>query len=629
MSKVLVPTAFIIIAVLGSYFLYSLWKYGFGGTRLLRVALDRNRNYWRELAGENLPLGVLVVDENGRIIWNNSYLSRLVGKNILLGMDLARLFPGFSVREQSSKEQSEVYHWSKKVFYIKSVLVPVNSRTFLVMTCEDITQNPLIYRRGQETQPVLGFIQADNLGEVLKSLPEESKPHLLSGIEKTLSQWVQSLDGYLKLIGEGKYLLILSQWGLKQAEKTRFTILDRIREIEVAKAMPLTVSIGLGLQDESIGEIASLAQNALELALDRGGDQVVVKDPDHVRFYGGKSSTIDKRTKVKARVTAYALRDLILQSSQVMIMGHDLADYDSLGASFGLAKAVRDLGGKALILLDQYNPATDRLLELLPIESGAAALLQAREAGRKINGSTLLIIVDTHKPSLLANSSLLEKAQNIAVIDHHRRGEEFIPNPKLVYLEPHASSASELVTELLQYLGDEVEISRHEATALLAGITIDTKYFMFQTGVRTFEAASYLRGRGADPITVQKLLQDDIATVIRKVEVIRNSRVLFGQIALGESREENPEAQLLAAKTADTMLNIAGVNAAFVLWAYQEGVAISARSNGQINVQAIMERLGGGGHFTIAAAQLNEELPEAKEKLLTILEEMFTEEVQR
>lgn len=332
---------------------------------------------------------------------------------------------------------------------------------------------------------------------------------------------------------------------------------------------------------------------------------------------------MEKRTKVKARVTAFALKEMINQASQVLVMGHEMADFDSLGAALGIAKAVSDLGRPVWVVVDKHNPSIDKFLANLPKGTNLEMFVKAGEISRRLGDNTLLIVVDTHKPSLLADRSILAKASQVAIIDHHRRGEDLIEGARLVYLETYASSTSELVTELLQYLGDQVELSKAEATALLAGITVDTKYFMYQTGSRTFEAAAYLRSLGAEPTVVQKLLQDDITTVIKKAEVICTARILYGNIVYGKSLEPFADAQLLAAKTADTLLNIAGVSASFVLWPFEGGTAISARSNGDINVHAIMEKMGGGGHFTVAAAQLNEGLGEAERRLLDTLEEVF------
>lgn len=478
-------------------------------------------------------------------------------------------------------------------------------------------------KRSPENDTVIAFIQVDNLAEVIRTMPEESKPHLLGAVERTLAEWGINLDGYIKQIGEGRYVAFFSEWGLKQAEKNRFAILDKIRDIAEGNTMSLTLSIGVAVDEDSVSELGRLAESALELALQRGGDQVVVKSPEKVWFFGGKSVSLEKRTKVKARVTAFALKDMISQAALVVVMGHEMADYDCLGAALGVARAVNDLGKKVYIVLDKNNPAVDKILATLPRDTNMDKFIRVGEIGRKIIDNTLLVVVDTHKPALLADGSILSKVSHVAVIDHHRRGEEFITGAKLVYLESYASSTSELVTELLQYLGNFVEIHKAEATALLAGITVDTKYFMYQTGTRTFEAAAYLRSLGADQTVVQRLLQDDIMTVIKKAQTISTARILYGQIVYCKSLEPSHEAQVLAAKTADTMLNVAGVKASFVLWPFEGGNAVSARSNGEINVHAIMEKLGGGGHFTVAAAQVAGNSDDAEKKLLEILEEVF------
>jgi len=586
--------------------------------------LQTGRKLAKALNFDEFPLGMALFTPGGNIVRFNNYFSFLAGgqvspekkvQDILPGLDLAAL--------QESKEFSSVLQQRKKIIYIKSTMINHKNRTHYLLVCEDLTRQVQALRKKEENRPVMAFLQLDNLLEVLRTMREEDKPHLLAVLERTLAEWAANLEGYLRKIGEGRYIIFFTEWGYKQLEKTRFAILDRIREVEPGVQIPLTVSIGVGINEDNISELGRLALNALEVAQERGGDQVVIKSPDKVRFFGGKSISIEKRTKVKARVMADALKELIIQSSQVIMMGHSLADYDSLGAALGIAKAVTDLGKKSWVVIDSYNPNTGRLLDALTKLGLAARVVKAGEAGRKVIDNTLLVVVDTHKPSLLAEPGLLSQVSQIAVIDHHRRGEEFIEEARLVYLESYASSASELVTELLQYFGEQVALGKAEATGLLAGITVDTKNFMVQAGVRTFEAASYLRSLGADPSVVKKLLSDDISTVVKKAGVIKNARILYGRIALGISSDKSHDAQQVAAKTADAMLNIDGVNASFVIWPYEDGVAVSARSNGEINVQTIMEKMGGGGHFTIAAAQVQGSLEEVEEKLLQILEEEF------
>ncbi|HHY05610.1 MAG TPA: hypothetical protein GX532_01340 [Clostridia bacterium] len=483
------------------------------------------------------------------------------------------------------------------------------------------TENRFYIKEDQQV-PVIALAQIDNWFEVLKFMPEDAQAQLLRALEGTLREWVEGLGGYLSRLAEGRYLLVFMSRGLKQAEQEQFKILDSIRALGKGNKTPLTLSLGVGKGEISLSRLGDLAQVALDLAQERGGDQAVVKLPGKVHFYGGKSLTREKRTKVKARLTARAFKEMILQASQVVIMGHEMADYDSLGAALGVFKAVRDLGKNAWIIRDAYNPALDKLMALFPDEV-KGYLFKSGEVLHKIPEGALLVVVDTHKPSLLPEPNLLTEVAEIVLIDHHRRGEEFIEKATLVYVESYASSTCELVTELLQYMGEEVKIGPEEATALLAGIIVDTKNFVYQTGVRTFAAAAYLRSKGADPTGVQKLLQDDLQTVIQKAEVISRTRLLYGEVAVSVGSIPAADAQLLAAKAADSMLNIAGVNAAFVLCPFEVGVAISARSNGKINVQTIMEKLAGGGHLTIAATQLPGTLEEAEEQLLNVLEEVF------
>ncbi|MCR4440611.1 MAG: DHH family phosphoesterase [Peptococcaceae bacterium] len=602
---------------------------GFAAAGFLTVGKRKKEKFANNVPGLNpeqlgeLPVGTALLDSEGKIIRANKRMSVLLGQKELAGKTVFDLFSVSSFPGKPGYDEITVIAYAgRKAFFIK-MLEAAGERGKHLLLCEDITEQLRALRIYRETHPAMAFLQLDNLSEIMKTMAEEDKPHLLGALERVLAEWAGNVEGYLRRIGEGRYILFFTEWGFKQAEKTRFAIIDKIREIDFGNELPLTVSIGIGLHEENISELGRLAQSSLDLALDRGGDQIVVRSPQGIKFYGGKSTSIEKRTKVKARVTADTLKDMINQSSQVVIMGHEMADYDSFGAALSLAKASSDLGKKAWVVVDEHNPATDRLLAALPKGALAARFVSASEAGRRMIDKTLLIVVDTHKPSLLPNRGLLQMAGQVAVIDHHRRGEEFIDEARLVYLESYASSTSELVTELLQYLGDQVEIGKAEATALLAGIAVDTKNFMLKTGVRTFEAASYLRGKGADPVAVQNVLNDDLSTVIKKAEVLRNTRVLYGRIALGISEDVYPDAQLMAAKAADAMLNIAGVSASFVIWPFDGGVAVSARSNGEINVQTIMEKLGGGGHLTVAAAQLNDSLTAVKEQLLNLLEEEF------
>lgn len=473
--------------------------------------------------------------------------------------------------------------------------------------------------------PVIVLAQIDNWFEIRKLSSGTSPVRLLDSLESVLAQWAVSLGGYLTYLTEGRYLMLLLPSGLRQARREKFAILDTIRTLSAGQGATLTLSLGCGQGDESLTQSGALAQSALDLAQERGGDQVVLQSPEKVYFYGGQSFSREKRTRVKARHMARLFREMVLKSDQVVIMGHVNADYDSLGAAFAFGRAVRDLGKKVYIIRDVVNPTFDQLMALFPPEI-KTCFLTPEELRPNLPQNTLLLIVDTHKPSLLPEPKLLARVDEIMLVDHHRRSTEFIAEATLVYLEPSASSTAELVAEMLQYLEEDVNLGFAEATALLAGIVVDTKDFVYQTGARTFAAAAYLRGKGADPLDVQKLLQDDLQTVIQKAKVISHARILYGEIALGVSRIPTPGAQVLAAKTADAMLHIAGVNAAFVLWSLAGGTVISARSRGEIDVQMILEQLSGGGHFTVAAAQLPVATEKAEEQLLDILKGVFQKE---
>lgn len=587
----------------------------------------------RDLILNNLPLGICLVSKKGRIIWFNHLFSFLIGKEVVPNADFSTAFPGFVLKQQVRSEKGQelfkksgLDNLGGKTFCFKTQKFFLYDEEVYLFICQDFTEEIKRAIGNKRYMPVFILVQIDNRAEVLKSMTDEAKPYLQGVIERAFAEWVGKFEGFLSQMGEDRYLIIFTQRSLKEVEKERFTILDKIREIEAGNEVPLTISLGVGMGEDRISSLSRLAQSALDLAQERGGDQAVVKSPEKAWFYGGKSMAAEKKTQVKARITANTLKEMILKSSQVMIMGHEMADYDSLGAAVGIFKATQDLGKKAWIVKDADNPAVDKLFKLLP-SSFSNSLVRGQEAARKMQPGTLLVVVDTHKSSLLPEPSLLKTAAKLVVLDHHRRGEEFISEVDLVYLESYASSSCELVTELLQYMDEQVEIGKEEATALLAGITVDTKNFIYQTGVRTFVAASYLRSRGADSAVVQKLLQEDLKTVIQKAEVISKARILYGEIALSTSIEPSATAQLLAAKAADSMLNIIGVNGAIVLWPFAEGVAISARSNGKINVQTIMERLGGGGHLTIAAAKLPDSLEEAEKQLLNVLEDVFQKEV--
>jgi c-di-AMP phosphodiesterase-like protein len=408
--------------------------------------------------------------------------------------------------------------------------------------------------------------------------------------------------------------------GLRQK---KFELLDQVRDIKAGNTIPVTLSIGVGYDAETPALINSSALSAMELALGRGGDQAVVKQGTKLYFYGGRSQGVEKRTKVKSRVIANALRELMEQSDKVLIMSHEDPDLDSIGSALGIYRCARFIGKNARIVLDKSNASVDSLIKRLEAEEIYEGLFIRRDdALDRIDKDTLLVVVDTHRPSFTEAPELLERAERIVVFDHHRRGAESIENATLTYLEPFASSASELITEIVQYFDDRIRLEPLEADALLAGITMDTKNFIFKTGVRTFEAASYLRRAGADPTAVRQLFQDDMETFSSRAETISNARLIFPGVAISQCPPDTKHPQLIAAQAADTLLNIKGIHSSVVLCSTSEGVMISGRSLGNLNMQVILEKLGGGGHLTMAGAQLhNITMEEAEKMVIQAIEE--------
>jgi c-di-AMP phosphodiesterase-like protein len=392
--------------------------------------------------------------------------------------------------------------------------------------------------------------------------------------------------------------------------------------------IPLTLSIGIGAETTSLVELGNMAQTSLDIALGRGGDQAAVKAGSRLSFYGGKSNAVEKRTRVRARVISHALRDLIRESDKVIIVGHKEPDLDAIGAAIGVLKAVQVNNKDGFIVLDDINPSIARLMEEVKLhESLYDYFIHPDQAISQATSRTLLVVVDTHKPSMIIEPKLLERTARIVLVDHHRRGEEFIKDPTLVYMEPYASSTCELVTELLQYQTERLSLDVLEATSLLAGIVVDTKSFALRTGARTFEAASFLRRYGADAALVQRFLKEDLSMYIRRAEIIRHTEVHLESLAIAIGDEDKAYPQLSIAQAADTLLNMSDILASFVVAKRTDDhVSISARSLGDVNVQVIMEKLGGGGHLTNAAAQFEHKtVVEVVAMLKKALEEMDQE----
>ena len=418
-------------------------------------------------------------------------------------------------------------------------------------------------------------------------------------------EWVTGHDGYLKKYAEDLYIALFNRQALDTMLADKFDILDTIRSLRGGNKIPVTLSMGVAADETSIAALGQRARAGLDLALGRGGDQAAVYVEGKVMFYGGKAKALEKNTRVKARIMAQAVRDMINDCSNVLVMGHASEDFDSLGAALGVARMAQFAGKPIRVVVSQQSLAVSKLSELLAdYEEYTGLLIDGEDALELATPNTLLFVVDTHRPELTAAPKLLERIERTVVIDHHRRAENFIANPLLIYLEPSASSTCELVAELLTYFDDKLDLTRMEATALYAGIILDTKNFAVQTGVRTFDAAAYLRRSGADPALVRKLFRVDMETFKRRAEVISNTDMLSGGVVIATYPRKVKNGQIIAAQVADMLLNIEGVRVSIVLFPFDEGVGVSARSQGDINVQVLMEQLGGGGHQTVAGAQI-------------------------
>ncbi|EOS53647.1 DHH family phosphoesterase [Paenibacillus barengoltzii] len=596
---------------------------------LIRYVTDLNYRIKR-VEGEavsKLPFGLILYSEERTVEWHNQFVAGMYDKDSVVGQPLSELLPQLPLPSRDKKDAAGARTTAEVMvgerYY--ELTVDANER---IIYLHDMTELAVLRRRYEDERAALGIVLLDNLDEATQGMDDQQRTALIARVATAITEWAKQYRVYLRRLSSERYLMILNQKSLDELEQSRFVILDEVREMTADLKVPITLSIGLAFGAERFSELGELAQSSLDMALGRGGDQAAVKAGQRLSFYGGKSGAIEKRTRVRARVIAHALRDLMQESDRVIIMGHRVPDLDVIGASIGVLKAADMYKVEAHIVLDGPNPAIERLMERIGKEETLLRrFISPEQAMHLMTEHTLLVLVDTHKASMTMEPRLVEEASRVVIVDHHRRGEEFVTDAVLVYLEPYASSACELVTELLQYIHEKVELSPLEATTLLAGITVDTKHFALHTGSRTFEAAAFLRRNGADTVMVQRLLKEDLQEYIAKADIIKHARMIHGHIALAVTEPNRKIPQMLIAQVADTLLNMTGVLASFVISERPDGlIGISARSLGNMNVQVVMERLGGGGHLTNAAVQLEGTQAEAEKKLLAVLDEIEKEE---
>jgi len=577
------------------------------------------------------PLPMMVFDlATEDILWSSeSFLQLTEQREGIFDAHLETVFPNISFHWllEGKTEAPETVVWNHRTYRVfGGVSHPEGGRSALATTYwMDVTDTEEMRRTLELTRPVVAILMVDNYEDLMKATPEGKRSAVRAMLEEKLSQWSAGSEGMMLRYDRDRYLFVFEEKSFSDFAAKRFDVLDAVREVVAGEGVAATLSIGVGRDADSFEALFKNASVALEMALSRGGDQAVVKDKLNFEFYGGRSKATEKRTKVKSRVMANALAELIDEAKQVYVMGHSYADMDALGAAAGVCAIVRKRGKKCRIVIDTENTAAHpmlRRLQALPEYQGA--FLSGDDAFLRVQPETLLVVVDTNRPGSVESEPLLDACNRVAVIDHHRRGSSYIDKMALNYHEPYASSASELVTELLQYLIEPGDLLKAESEALLAGIVLDTKNFTNRTGGRTFEAAAYLRRAGADTADVQRMFQSDLQSMISRYDIIRRAELYHGDIAIAALDQECD--RVIAAKAADEMLTLQGVRASFVLYRKDDGIYISARSLGEINVQVLVETLGGGGNSTTAGGQCSGmTVAEAKATLLRAIDKYFEE----
>lgn len=568
----------------------------------------------------NLPMALTIIEIDGSIIWYNSRFNEITGGVELLEKNIEDIITNLKIKDIISNDTEEghtLIHFQDKIFKITYNIVKniVDTKYSIILYWSDITNYQNLKTLYNDEKPNIAYINIDNYDEIIQETPLEKRALLIAEIDNTIRVWAKGINAFITKYDDDKYSMYFENKYLEKQEAKKFSVLDDIRKIETYSDFPCTISLGIGVGGKNPLQQSEFARAAMDLALGRGGDQVVIKKINKIEYYGGRSQVVEKRNKGKSRIMAHAMRQLIDQSTHVVIMGHKTPDMDCFGASLGVYRMVLNRKKSASIVLDDMTEGIDALYKTIK-NNNTYQFIDNDMAIQIVNKDTLVVVVDTYRPSFTQCPEILTKTDKIVVIDHHRKMEEFIDNAVLSYMEPYASSSCELVTEMLQYFVDKKEIEKVEADALLAGIAIDTKVFSNKTGVRTFEAASWLRRIGADGNNIKQLFQTDMNSFIAKAEIMKNAKAITPFIALSTTDLKRSNANILVSQAADELLDIKGITATFVISTNAKNdTLISARSTGDINVQVIMEKIGGGGHLTMAGMQTKESPQAVEEKL--------------
>ncbi len=562
-----------------------------------------------------------LLDYNGKLLWMNDSFAALSGKNRRYRKSVSSVFPELTKEKLPQEERAEVtFQYEEKDYKAVMRTIPIQKlleESGLVETEEhnnlialyvfDETELNQYIRQKEDEKLVTGLLYLDNYDEALNSVEEVRRSLLVALIERKLNKYFSEVDGLIKKLEKDKFILVMRQRSLEELKKKRFNILEDVKTVNIGNDMAVTISIGIGINAPTYAQNYEYSRIAIDLALGRGGDQVVIKDKDQMTYFGGKSQQMGKSTRVKARVKAHALREFMVSKDKVVVMGHRIPDVDSIGAGIGIYRAAKSLNKKAHIVVNNPTMSVRPIIQSFQDnpDYDEHMFINSDEARGIVDANTVVVVVDTNKPSYTECEDLLHMTKTIVVLDHHRQGSEVIQNAVLSYIEPYASSACEMVAEILQYFSDDIRIYNIEADALYSGIIIDTNNFTSKTGVRTFEAAAFLRRCGADVTRVRKMFRDDVKSYRAKAEAIRHVETYRGSFALAVCPSEGIDSPtVVASQAANELLNVDSIKATFVLTDYQNKIYISARAIDEVNVQLIMERLGGGGHINMAGAQL-------------------------
>ena len=589
----------------------------------------------------NSPIPLVILETDGNIVWKSSkFVSEFQHVKINNYIDelvydiKAEIDKMDNKKDKSIEKEIEI---DKKTYRIFVKFVNSKNRDrknkkeyMMVIYFLDETERKNIQEEYENSKSCVGMIMVDNYEETFQLLESEEIAQCRAEIDKCVFEWINKWDGILVKTERDRYVCFFEQRHMEAIKEDKFSLLDKIKEIDLKSKVQLTLSIAVSNEGETQKDKYKSAQAAMDIVLGRGGDQAVIRENDIYKFFGGRAQEVEKRTKVKARVVAHALENLIEESSKVLIMGHTNPDIDEMGSALGVYRLVKSLDKRGYIVTSEFASALDSFKEALnQDEEYEDALISKEVALENIDEDTLLIVVDTHKKNYVESEEILEKCNKIVVIDHHRRSADFIENATLMFQEVYASSAAELVTELLQYAEVNVNLKTIEAESLYAGIMMDTKNFTFKTGVRTFEAAAYLRRCGVDIIRVKKWFQSDLESFNKIADIVKKAEIINQTIAISINDEKSKEASIVCAKAADELLTISDITASFVLgYINDDKICISGRSIGDINVQVILEKLGGGGHITLAGAQVEGmSMEDAKQELINRINEYFAETV--